>query len=220
MGDVGAVCIEEKAVVMGLVFSLMASWRVQAAEHDRLLARVNELAATVESTTSVACFLNDRTLAKEIAAGLMKNRIVAGVRITAGTATLFETVAHTPTSGRTAGIDVLTKRIHSPFDEDTLVGEITLFVSQEEIRAQAAAYARYTIWILSLQVAIVAAAVAFLVYLLVTRPIKGISDELHKLEIRSGTRLTLRSGRRKDEIGQLVLDVNAMIARLSDLLTT
>ena len=28
------------AVIMGLVSSIMASWRVQSAEHDRLLARV------------------------------------------------------------------------------------------------------------------------------------------------------------------------------------
>jgi diguanylate cyclase (GGDEF)-like protein/PAS domain S-box-containing protein len=69
-------------------------------------------------------------------------------------------------------------------------------------------------------VAIVAAGVAFLVYLLVTRPIKGISDELHQLEIRSGMRLTVPSYRRTDEIGQLVMDVNALITRLSDALST
>jgi diguanylate cyclase (GGDEF)-like protein/PAS domain S-box-containing protein len=69
-------------------------------------------------------------------------------------------------------------------------------------------------------VAIVAAGVAFLVYLLVTRPIKGISDELHRLEIRSGMRLTVPSYRRTDEIGQLVVDVNTLITRLSDALST
>ncbi len=31
------------AVIMGLLFSIMASWRVRAAEHDRLMARVDEL---------------------------------------------------------------------------------------------------------------------------------------------------------------------------------
>jgi diguanylate cyclase (GGDEF)-like protein/PAS domain S-box-containing protein len=100
------------------------------------------------------------------------------------------------------------------------VGEITLYVSNAEIEAQALAYSRYTLWMLSLQVSIVAAAVAFLVYLLVTRPIKGISDELHRLEIRSGMRLTVPSYRRTDEIGQLVVDVNTLITRLSDALST
>jgi diguanylate cyclase (GGDEF)-like protein/PAS domain S-box-containing protein len=208
------------AVVMGLLFSVMASWRVQNAEHDRLMARVDELASTVESTVSIACFLNDRTLAKEIAAGLMKNRIVAGVRITAGTSTLFSGgVTESAPKGK-ANMELLSRPIYSPFDQRAAVGKITMYVSHAEIRAQAAAYSRYTIWILSLQVSIVAAAVAFLVYLLVTRPIKGISDELHRLEVKSGMRLTLRSAQRKDEIGQLVLDVNVLISRLTDLLAT
>ena len=209
------------AVVTGMLFSVMASWRVRAAEHDRLIARVHELTATVEATVSVACFLNDGTLAKEIAGGLMKNRIVAGVRITSGARVLHSIGGATPAGEVLAGrTDAISKTIYSPFEASTAVGRITLFVSNAEIEAQAAAYSRYTLWMLSLQVSIVAAAVAFLVYLLVTRPIKGISDELHRLEIRSGMRLTVPSYRRTDEIGQLVMDVNTLITRLSDALST
>ena len=206
------------AVLMGLGFSIMASWRVRAAEHDRLIARVHELTSTVESTVSIACYLNDATLAKEIAGGLMKNRIVAGVRISAGAKSLYAAGVVEAAAGRKSRIDALSQTIYSPFSQAQEVGQITLYVSSAEIEAQAAAYSRYTIWILSLQVSIVAAAVAFLVYLLVTRPIKGISDELHRLEIRSGMRLTWPSGNRKDEIGQLVLDVNGLIVRLTDAL--
>jgi diguanylate cyclase (GGDEF)-like protein/PAS domain S-box-containing protein len=209
------------AVITGMLFSVMASWRVRAAEHDRLIERVHELTATVEATVSVACFLNDGTLAREIAGGLMKNRIVAGVRITSGDQVLHGVgsgaAAEEAPSGRT---DAITRTIYSPFEASKAVGQITLFVSNAEIETQAAAYSRYTLWMLSLQVSIVAAAVAFLVYLLVTRPIKGISDELHRLEIRSGMRLTVPSYRRTDEIGQLVMDVNTLITRLSDALST
>ena len=180
----------------------MASWRVRTAEHDRLVARVHELTATVESTVSVACFLNDATLAKEIATGLMKNRIVAGVRITSGTTPLYSLRRPARDARRDDASRALSTRRSTA---TTPVGEITLFVSHAEIEAQAIAYSRYTTWILGLQVSIVAAAVAFLVYLLVTRPIKGISDELHRLEIRSGMRLTVPSYRRTDEIGQLVM---------------
>jgi diguanylate cyclase (GGDEF)-like protein/PAS domain S-box-containing protein len=209
------------AVVMGMLFSVMASWRVRNAEQDRLIARVHELHATVESTVSVACFVNDATLAKEIAAGLMKNRILSGVRITSGNNVLHSIGGPAPkhTNARNA-IEAITQPIRSPFDATAIVGTITLYVSHAEIEAQALAYSRYTTWMLGLQVAIVAAGVAFLVYLLVTRPIKGISDELHRLEIRSGMRLTVPSYRRTDEIGQLVMDVNSLITRLSDALST
>jgi diguanylate cyclase (GGDEF)-like protein/PAS domain S-box-containing protein len=209
------------AVGMGFLFSVMASWRVRTAEHDRLIERVHELTATVESTVSVACFLNDATLAKEIAIGLMKNRIVSGVRITSGGKVLHTSGGRAPESRASKqGADSISKPIYSPFDSTAVVGAITLFVSHAEIEAQAVAYSRYTTWMLGLQVTIVAGAVAFLVYLLVTRPIKGISDELHQLQIRSGMRLTVPSYRRTDEIGQLVMDVNTLITRLSDALST
>lgn len=208
------------AVVMGLLFSIMASWRVRSAEHARLLERVHELVATVQSTVSVACFLNDATLAKEIAAGLMKNSVVAGVRITSGDRVLHGMGQAFETRASQSSSDNISTPVYSPFNPDTRLGEITVYISHSEIEARAEEYSRDTIWILSLQMSIVAAAVAFLVYLLVTRPIKGISDELHRLEIRSGMRLTVPGGRRTDEIGQLVVDVNALINRLSDVLNT
>src|SRR5688500_13603314 len=110
------------AVVTGMVFSLMTSWRVRADEHDRLVERVHELTATVESTVSVACFLNDATLAKEIAGGLMKNRILAGVHITSGANVLHSVgdraAAGVAAAGRT---DTIAKTIYSPFDASTAV---------------------------------------------------------------------------------------------------
>ncbi|HTU65015.1 MAG TPA: sensor domain-containing diguanylate cyclase [Steroidobacteraceae bacterium] len=207
------------AVIMGLLFSITASWRVRAAEHDRLMSRVDELASTVESTVSVACFVNDTKLAQEIANGLMKNRIVAGVTITSGRTILFGTGTIIEANARAhAKVDKITRPVYSPFEKGPAIGGLTIYVSHEEIEAQATAYSGYITWILSLQVAIVAAAVAFLVYLLVTRPIKGISDELHRLEVASGVQIALRGRRRTDEIGQLVGDVNALITRLTDVL--
>jgi diguanylate cyclase (GGDEF)-like protein/PAS domain S-box-containing protein len=208
------------AVAMGMLFSLMAGWRVRNAEHDRLMARVQDLTETVASTVSIATFLDDATLAKEIAAGLMKNRIVSGVRILSGGKVLHSTGHRSVGPHAAARSDAVTQPIYSPFDPRAVVGEITLYIAHSEIEAQAAAYSRYATWMLGMQVSIVAAAVAFLVYLLVTRPIKGISDELHRLEIRSGMRLTVPPSQRTDEIGQLVVDVNALITRLSDALSS
>jgi diguanylate cyclase (GGDEF)-like protein/PAS domain S-box-containing protein len=208
------------AVAMGLVFSIMASWRVRAAEQERLISRVHELAVTVENAVSVATFVNDTTLAKEIVTGLMGNQAVAGVRITSGPVVLHAHGDPAVTSDVSAGsYGAITKPVHSPFDVTAVLGEITIYYSKAEIAAQAATYSRYTIWIMGLQVFFVAGAVAFLVYLLVTRPIKGISDELHHLEIRSGMHLTVPATRRKDEIGQLAVDVNTLITRLSDALS-
>jgi diguanylate cyclase (GGDEF)-like protein/PAS domain S-box-containing protein len=209
------------ALVIGALFSVMSSWRMRVAEQERLLARVHELGATVERTARVACYLNDVTLAREIAAGLMKNGILSGVRVMSGGKLLYGEGGPAPASrGARGASDVISQPVYSPVDEHSVVGGITMYYSHAQIEAQAIRNSRYMTWMLGLQVAIVAAGVAFLVYLLVTRPIKAISDELHRVEIRSGMRLTVPSYRRTDEIGQLVMDVNALIARLSDALST
>ena len=115
------------------------------------------IAATVESTVSIACFLKDAQLAKEIAAGLMKNRVVAGVRIRASGALLHGAGSQASAAGSKGAVREITRTVYSPFDAQEAVGGITLFVSRAEIEAQAIAYSRYTTWMLGLQVAIVAA---------------------------------------------------------------
>jgi diguanylate cyclase (GGDEF)-like protein/PAS domain S-box-containing protein len=209
------------ALVIGLMFSVMSSWRLRSAEQERLVARVHELNATVESTVSIACFLNDATLAKEIASGLMKNRMLSGVRIESGGRVLYTVGGPAPDSRASRGaVDVISRPIYSPFDAGTRVGGITLWLSHEEIESRAIAYSHFATWMLALQVVIVAGGVALLVYLLVTRPIKGISDALHRLEVRAGMRLEVPASRRGDEVGQLMKDVDSLITSLSDALST
>ena len=132
------------ALVVGVLFSALVSWRMRTAEHERLIARVHELTATVESTVSVATFLNDGTLAKEIASGLMKNRILSGVTITSGEKLLYEVGGPAPDSRRYGRLDAISKPIYSPFDAKAVVGGITLYVSQAQIESQAIAYSRDT----------------------------------------------------------------------------
>src|SRR3546814_18893820 len=63
-------------------------------------------------------------------------------------------------------------------------------------------------------------AVAWVVYNLITRPIKSISDELHRLELRTGMRLRVPRRNKQDELGRLVSDVNALISKLTSLIDT
>ena len=97
-------------LIIGVLFSVMSSWRMRMTEQERLMARVQDLASTVESTVSVACFLNDTTLAKEIAGGLMKNRILSGVRILSGGKVLYTVGGRAPATRASRGaVDVITK---------------------------------------------------------------------------------------------------------------
>jgi diguanylate cyclase (GGDEF)-like protein/PAS domain S-box-containing protein len=208
------------SLLLGLIFMAAASIRTQKTEEARLQVGLQELLSTVEDTTSIACFLGDTTLAKEISQGVLSNHSVTAVRISAGGSTLYESPRAAAAAAMPARFTVISRKIHSPFDTTLRVGEISLYASNAEIRSQARRYSWNTALVLGLQVALVAVAVALVVFLLITRPIKGISDELHRLQVSTGMQLRIPPGNKTDEIGRLVSDVNSLIGRLTTLLDT
>src|ERR1041384_3321222 len=59
------------SMLLGLTFASVVSWTVDRREQQRAEIRLQQLLSTVERTAQIACYLNDRTLAAEIAQGLM-----------------------------------------------------------------------------------------------------------------------------------------------------
>lgn len=208
------------AMLVGLVCAGFAAWMLQQNEKDRLTARLDALLSTVEKTVSIACFVKDDALAREIVSGLMTNDVVGGVRIAAAGETLHEQM-RTGLRAQTAdGMLSISHPIYSPFDAQERVGEIVLYASKETLHALAWSYVRYVLLVLGFEVALMAAAVAWVVYNLITRPIKSISDELHRMELRTGMHLRVPRRNEDDELGRLVSDVNALIAKLTSLIDT
>lgn len=214
------VAIIALAMLVGLVFGSAASVLIQRGEKERLQARLGELLSTVESTARIACFVQDAALAREIGTGLMSNRAIDRVRIVTGSNTLYEERRAGGTAQASNSTIAISRKVSSPFDESEVVGEIWLYASAAEIQAQAWTYTRVILLVLVLEVTLVAVAVAWVVFNLITRPIKSISDELHRMETRTGLHLHVPQGNQQDEIGRLVGDVNALIAALTGLVET
>jgi diguanylate cyclase (GGDEF)-like protein/PAS domain S-box-containing protein len=208
------------SMILGLTFATFVSGSVDSREHQRVETRLQELLSTIERTAQIACYLKDRTLAAEIAQGLMRNRTVSGVSITSGDLTLSRIGNTTSTHETGINSPVIARRIYSPFDAREPVGEVSLFVDRAAIHALASSYSRAVSLAMGLQVTLVAAGVAIAVYFFSTRPIKAVSNELHRIRFDTGLRLSVPASNRFDEIGRLVTDVNALIASLADLLTT
>ncbi len=208
------------ATWVGTVGAAGGAWMIQRSEQNRQRAQLEQLLATVESTVSIACYVKDQALAHEIGNGLMNNSILKGVRITTENGLLDAQYRDGEAMRSDAQAISITRRVHSPFKPSETVGEISLYTGNAEITAQAWVYTRFVVWVLALEVSVVALAVALVVFNLITRPIKAISDELHQLEVRTGVHLRVPRGNRQDEIGRLVSDVNALIARLTNLLDT
>ncbi len=207
------------AILIGTLFATVTAWRLHLHERERLLDRLEQLLATVESTASIACFVRDEVLAHEIAAGLLHNSGVAAARIIADQSVLAEATNDAEPVQHDSRL-VISRALRSPFDPAQIVGSVELIASQTVLRSLAWRDTRFVVIVLGLELLLIAAAVAWVVYNLITRPIKSISDEMHRLELRTGMRLRIPKRNREDELGRLVSDVNALIAELTSLIDT
>lgn len=207
------------AMILGLTFASFVSGSVERSEQQRAQIRLQQLLSTVERTAQIACYLKDRTLADEIAHGLISNRSVSRATITSGTLTLSQ-IDSPATAKRDSNSAVIARPIYSPFDPHELVGNVSLLVDRAAIRAEASSYSRASTIAMGLEVALVALGVAIAVYFYSTRPIKAVSNELHRIRFDSSARLQIPGLNRFDEIGTLVTDVNALIGNLAELLAT
>jgi diguanylate cyclase (GGDEF)-like protein/PAS domain S-box-containing protein len=208
------------AMILGLTFASFVSARVERSEQKRAEIRLHDLLLTVERTAQIACFLKDAKLADEIANGLIRNRGVSGVTITSATNVTLARIDVPGRRGDRGREAVIAAPIYSPFDAHELVGTVSLHIDHALIHAEAASYSRASTLAMGLEVALVAAVVAIAVYCFSTRPIKAVSNELHRIRFDTGARLRVPTHNRSDEIGTLVTDVNSLIASLAELLAT
>jgi len=204
------------AMILGMTVASFVAVNVERSEQQRAEIRLQQLLSTVERTAQIACYLKDDTLADEIAHGLISNRGVSAVTITSGTRTLSR-VNGPPPRGLESTHIAIARPIYSPFDPHELVGKISLLVDHAAIHAEAASYSRASTLAMGFEVALVAAGVAIAVYFFSTRPIRAVSNELHRIRLDTSARLQVPA--RIDEIGRLVADVNALIASREDVLS-
>lgn len=206
------------SLLAGVVAVAYTAQATSQRAHRASETRLNELLDTVQSTLAVACFAKDQTLAAELAQGLLSNSDVLSVRITSDQEVLAN-------KGRdralgTAPTLSLNRLIYSPFNGRKQVGHIQLTPDPLVIDAGI----RQEVWLaaiqLSWQLGMVTVAMVVIMLLFIVRPIKAMSDRLHRMDPTAGERLATPQGHAKTEIGQLVMDINALSERLVSALAT
>ena len=204
-------------LIGGLIGSLVA-WSsallIERVERDRLTSVLREIMSTVDRTASVAAFAHDDQLAREVVTGLLSNRSIARAAIEGDALVLAEAGR---SSARTAGTDAgeIVRTLHSPFDDAEVVGSLKVLPAKDTIAREAGNYARLIALILAFEVVAITLGVAWVVTRGVTRPIRTLSDELHSLNVVSGQHVQAPAGHRKDEIGRLASNINALIDHMS-----
>lgn len=206
-------------VLIGTLFAGFSYFTALSQEREHANERMLDLLSTVENTISIACYVLDLNLASEVSRGLIHNKDIKSVKIIADPMVLAysekkqksKTAVINITGGRAATIE---RDIFSPFNIKEKVCRIVIEPDQAVLQDEAIATARRLVFLLMLQAVLLAVAVVLIVLNIITRPIKNISDSLHTLSFDCGALLELPIGNEKDEIGQLVGDVNALVKNL------
>lgn len=201
------------------MLSLAVTLRVVlVGEEERQQRQLHDLLDTVQRTAEVATFLADGELGREVVEGLAGNSIVQSVALYAESQLLAESRSYQPgeVCENSVGMEepLIRRPVYSPFNGNEMMGELVLCPNHGEIRAVVIRSSLYASSMLLLQIMLIGAGMAWIVVRLVTRPITTISDRLHTLDVEAGEKLELPPHNARDEIGQLVTDVNAMIDHL------
>jgi diguanylate cyclase (GGDEF)-like protein len=218
------------ALLMGSASSVLVNKMVGVRTHAEVEVGLGELLDTVESTASVAAFVGDDQLAREVAHGLLRNREVLRVTILGyehsreqrnvrelaraeRASAIPETDAARVLPEKAASQFVI-RQLRSPFTPEEIIGEIRLDTDQAAIKARVAAAVGFFSLALAGQLALVIAAAAAAMLFLVVRPIKATSDLLHRIDVTGGDRLTVPKSHAHSEIGRLVDDINQLANHL------
>ena len=179
--------------------------------------RLHSLIYTIAKTTSAACFVEDKALAKEVADGLLKNAVVFGVIIHSSKNEL----ANTSRTGKILDANLINQsgtirqKIVSPFDTDSQVGEIIIIPDHEEVTRIGRESLLYTASILVLQFFSIVLATIYAVFKWIVLPIKRLSDRLHQMGEGDEWALAVPAGHANSELGRLVHDINELATNIA-----
>lgn len=212
--------------VLGIVaiFVLITAYTTTVDTQKYFNKHLEELLDTVESTASVACFVEDKQLATELVNGLLKNNGIARVVVRASSkeelASGSATGIVTTDATRNSMSRPISRLIKSPFDANKVIGEIVIEPDDEAIHKQVLEKVYFTVVMLALQLFVVAAAIVLILLYVVVRPIRSLSSNLHIIDAAAGERLSLPKGHEGNEIAGLTQDINKLAETLVSALST
>ena len=175
---------------------------------------ISQLLATVEMTATIAAYVGNQELAKEVVTGLAKNDIVsaAEIRNESGQLALQGIALQTDTASWK------TLPLQAPFSEQEAVGELRVQLNSPVIANRARSAALVNAALLIGQMLFIAVLIVLTVYGMMSRPLLYLSHRLHQITPGSGERLKLARRHAGDEIGQLVRDINGLLGTVEIML--
>ncbi|MFT5758131.1 MAG: diguanylate cyclase (GGDEF)-like protein/PAS domain S-box-containing protein [Alteromonadaceae bacterium] len=201
-----AIVIVFTAVIVGLITSQLFYRFTFFNEQALGKQSINQLFNTVSPTASIASYLGDEELAKEVVNGLISNDIITSAAIRTDTIMV-------KSDNYQQSKDTLEFTLYSPFQKERHVGLLYVQENTDYLRKKANNISMTNTFVVAIEGLIITIISILVTYYVITRPILSIGKALHFTSPGTSQRISKPTSHQKSEIGQLADDVNDLLAK-------
>ncbi len=194
------------AIAFTIVASSISYFYAKSVEQKLTEKTLDQLFSTVRNSAEIAAFLDNEALAHEVIDSLKKNDMVTGsiiLSLTGMNITSDGMPSPTPES--------FNYPLHDPFTPVEQIGEMYIQPNLDLMHERVKNNTLEHILILVIQTLVIAILVLILMLRVLTRPIQSIAENLHSVVPGDDYNLNCPKGHEKDEIGNLVIDINRLL---------
>lgn len=177
---------------------------------DKMRVMTNQLLDTVEYSTAIAAYTNNKQIADEVIQGLLRNDIVNAVTIKGNDGLFLEKnkKVFSDTDQR------VTRKLLAPFDNVQEIGSISV-VPPADYNSTEAIHSALLSAINSFLLITLATAIIWSVFKrVILQPLTYVSDTLHQISAGEKQRIAPSLKNQNDELGRLVFDINGLLNTL------
>jgi diguanylate cyclase (GGDEF)-like protein/PAS domain S-box-containing protein len=201
-----AIVIVFTAIIVGLVTTQIFYRFTFLNEQALGKQSINQLLNTVSPTASIASYLGDEELAKEVVNGLISNDIITSAAIKIDTAIV-------KSDNYLQSTDTVKLVLYSPFQKERRVGVLFVKGNEEYLRDKADNISATNTFVVLIEALIITIISILVTYYVITRPILSIGKALHSTSPGTSDRIDKPISHKKSEIGQLADDINDLLTK-------
>lgn len=194
------------AILVAFVSSLLSYFNALEEVKENSYSIVEQLVTTTKKTASIAAYIEDKELAKEIVDGLVTNVLISAV-------TLKSEHGLNITNGM-LGAELIVISLDHPFINDSPIGELIIYPNSFYIQNQAQVAAKKQALILIVHSFIIALFVSIVVHRLLTKPLQRLTKAFEKVNPSRPETMTMPRYDKNDEIGLMTLGINSQLKQL------
>jgi diguanylate cyclase (GGDEF)-like protein/PAS domain S-box-containing protein len=201
-----AIVIVFTAVIVGLITTQLFYRFTFLNEQAIGKQSIIQLSNTVSPTASIASYLGDEELAKEVVNGLISNDVITSAAIKTDTLMV-------KSDNYQQSTDSLEFFLYSPFQKERRVGVLFIKANEGYLGAKANNISATNTFVVAIEGLIITIISILVTYYVITRPILNIGKSLHSTSPGTRERIDKPVSHQNSEIGQLVDDVNDLLAK-------